>query len=456
MTGDHDRYFRHLVQDCANLGLVMDVRQNDNQVRAITNFLRIIADRLDSKSGSVPEWSWKNEGSMLTLRWHGVHSRSPKSNEPENDLLITSIIPASSRVHAFAGVAVAASVIVAIGLIVWALARRIFLFHVAPLKMTGALRAAESIREGRNVFILVPRDSDWHLEARKWTLDLEQIATGPKWAEDFDLETVPVGTVIEVQHFEDGSNDPELNKQKSILLKRLLERENTQLAVIMVVAASSEDYGRMFPAFELIDLREEPFYWLKQYEGPARDLIWKECCPMAALWPIGAQLAKDIKAENIHSEETIISEILERADGYYRLVWKESSNDQKFALAQLAEDGLLNPANGRAIRQLVRKGLITTDPQFRLMNESFRRFLRSATPAALKQDWLRESRRSGWGKMHGAFFTTMILLGAFALTTQNALWQSSAAYVTTALGALGTLAKLFNAYRGGGTTEKTG
>jgi hypothetical protein len=51
---------------------------------------------------------------------------------------------------------------------------------------------------------------------------------------------------------------------------------------------------------------------------------------------------------------------------------------------------------------------------------------------------------------------TMILVGAFLLTTQNALWQSSAAYVTTALGALGTLAKLFNTYRGGGTTEKAG
>ena len=37
-----------------------------------------------------------------------------------------------------------------------------------------------------------------------------------------------------------------------------------------------------------------------------------------------------------------------------------------------------NPTNGRAIRQMVRQGLITTDPQFRLMNESFRRFLRSA------------------------------------------------------------------------------
>ena len=190
----------------------------------------------------------------------------------------------------------------------------------------------------------------------------------------------------------------------------------------------------------VIDLREAPFYWLEQYKGTAQKLIWKECGPMPALWPIGAQLAKDIKTESVHSPETIASEILERADGYYRLVWKECSDDQKFVLAQLAEDGLLNPTNGRAIRQLVREGLITTDPQFRLMNESFRRFLRSATSAGLKQQWLRESRSSGWGKMHGVFFTTMILLGAFLLTTQNALWQSSAAYVTTALGALGTLA----------------
>jgi hypothetical protein len=434
--------------------LVYTLHLDYNQTAAET--LGVIPDRLDSKSGYVPEWSWESEASTMTLRWHGVHSLAPKSDEAENDLLITSSIPGSSWVHTSAGVGVAAGVIVAIGLIVWALAGRIFLFHVAPLKMTGALRAAESIREGRNVLILVPLGSNWRLEAQKWPMDLKEIATRPKWAEDLDLDPVPVNAVIEIQHFEHGSNDPEIDNQKPVLLKRLLEGENTQLAVIMAVAASSEDYGRMYPTLEVIDLREEPFYWREQYEGPARDILWKECCPMAALWPIGAQLAKDIKTENIHSEETITSEILERADGYYRLIWKECSNDQKFALAQLAEDGLLNPTNGRAIRQLVRKGLITTDPQFRLMNESIRRFLRSATSAALKQEWLRESRRSGWGKVHGAFFTTMILLGAFVLTTQNALWQSSAAYVTTALGAFGTLAKLFNTYRGGGTTDKAG
>ncbi len=346
--------------------------------------------------------------------------------------------------------------ILAIGLIVWGLVRRIFLFDIAPLKMTGALRLAEAIREGRNVLILVPNvPGSWRLDPDKKFLDLEEIATEPKWAENLDLNKLPVNTVIEIVHFEYRLNDPQNDEQKKILINRLLERENTQLAAVMKVPPSPDEYG-MFRPLEVIDLREEPLHWKKLYEGPAEDLIWKECGAMPALWPIGAQLAKDIKTEKTHSEETIASEILERADGYYRLVWKECSDDQKFALAQLAEDGLLNPTNARAIRQLVRRGLITTDPQFRLMNESFRRFVRSATSAGLKQEWLRESRRSGWGKAHGAFFTTMILLGAFLLTTQNALWQSSAGYVTTALGALGTLVKLFNTYRGGGTTEKAG
>jgi len=485
-------------------GLIYWFHHDYNQIASET--LGMISDHVDIESGytenaqkrervgKVAEWFWENDGSKLTLRWHGIHvpskrdttpdnhdddqagspprqetGQDPQSvsasvkqsagtqeeKQPENDLLITFTIPSASWGNVFAGVGIAMAVIAAIGLMAWGLARKIFLFHIDPLKITGAMRVAELIREGRNVAILVPPVSDWKLKATTWPFNLRQFATGPKWAQDLDLDTIPVNTVIEILHFEYNSGDPELDAQKFILLDRLAARKNTQIAVIMTVTPSSEDYGRMFQSFEVVDLREEPFYWLKLYEGPAQDLIWRECGPMPALWPIGAQLARDIKGENIHSEETIASEILERADGYYRLVWNECSSDQKFVLAQLAEDGLLNPTNERAIRQLVRKGVIKADPQFRLMNESFRRFVRSATTAGLKQEWLRESRRSGWGKMHGVFFTTMILLGAFLLTTQNALWQSSAAYVTTALGALGTLFKLFNTYRGG-STEKAG
>jgi len=435
------------------LGMISD-RVNIESERSETGKIDHDGSEQSDPDVKVAEWSWENDGSKLNMRWHGIHVGAPQ--DPEKDLLIASTIPSSSWSDVFTGITVAVAVILAIGLIVWGLVRRIFLFDIAPLKMTGALRLAEAIREGRNVLILVPNvPGTWRLDPDKKFLDLEEIATEPKWAENLDLNKLPVNTVIEIVHFEYRLNDPQNDEQKKILINRLLERENTQLAAVMKVPPSPDEYG-MFRPLEVIDLREEPLHWKKLYEGPAEDLIWKECGAMPALWPIGAQLAKDIKTEKTHSEETIASEILERADGYYRLVWKECSDDQKFALAQLAEDGLLNPTNARAIRQLVRRGLITTDPQFRLMNESFRRFVRSATSAGLKQEWLRESRRSGWGKAHGAFFTTMILLGAFLLTTQNVLWQPSAGYVTTALGALGTLVKLFNTYRGGGTTEKAG
>jgi hypothetical protein len=423
--------------------------------------LGVIQDRTVVKHDTAgrPDWSWKNGPSAVTLRWHGVHPPRGASAEPakssvekENDLVIESLIPGTQH-DAWSGFGIAIIVMLVMGGFLWMLVRKVFLLDVAPLKMTGLWELAESLRLGRNVLVLVPPFTDFSIEAPARTLDLATLANEPRWAESLDLETLPLGGLLEIRHFEYFS-DTVTADQKTVLLKRLLEKETTQVAAIGEVPPSAEDYRRSFPQLTIIDLREEPFLWLKQYEGPARDLIWRECMPIAALWPLGVQLAKDIRSESIQSYDAIVSELLERADPYYRMVWKECSSEQKFVLSQLAEDGMVNPMNGRAIRQLIRRGFIVRDPQFRIMNESFRRFLKSATTEDLKQNWHRESRRSGWGKLQGAFFTTMIVVGAFLLTTQNALWQSSAAYVTTAFGALGTLAKLFNTYRGTTGTGK--
>lgn len=65
---------------------------------------------------------------------------------------------------------------------------------------------------------------------------------------------------------------------------------------------------------------------------------------------------------------------------------------------------------------LVRRGLIVQDPQFRIMNESFRQFLRSVTTSQMKAQVAHRVAAERLGKMHGAFFTTMIVLGALLLT----------------------------------------
>jgi hypothetical protein len=425
---------------------------------AAAEMLGVIADRADSNQrAQSPDWTWRDDEASIQLRWHGAHPPHPEPPQPpanEEDLVILSQVPAFSSRDTWIVAAIAAAVIFVIGGLFWVLARKLFLFHIAPLKMTEQRHLAESLREGRNVLILEPPVSNWKLEEPKYPLDVKRLATGPAWAEQLDLDTVPADTLIEIRGFEYKTGDPEIDNQKHHLLQRLIQRDHTQVAAVMTVNASPEDYRRKYPELEVIDLREEPFLWLRECEGPACHLIWKECSPLPALWPIGAQLARDIRTEAVHSEDTIASEILERADAYYRLVWNECSKTQQFVLTQLAEDGLLNPSNGRAVSQLMRRGLITKDPEFRIMNESFRRFLRSAAVPELRREWRHEAHGSGWGRAHGAFVTTMIIVGVFLLTTQNELWQSSAAYVTTALGALGTLSKLAGTLKGGGPAEK--
>ena len=422
--------------------------------------LGVIDDR-----GNPMNWSWAQEDSRVTLRWHGAHPPDHELSESEDplkqkgdpvnihdDLMIRSALAGFSWPDRGVYALIALCVMAAVGGLLWALARRLFLLHAAPLRIAGTLQVAEAIREGKNVMILVPPVSDWQLEVPKKTIDVSGLKTPAAWNEvTEELFATAPHALVELRHFEYVADDPDGDTQKFALLDRLLKSEGTQVAVVMTVPVSAEDYRRKFPELETIDLRDEPFLWLKQYAGPAQALIARECSPLPALWPLGAQLANDLASESVHTEDTVASEILERADGYYRILWNECSPDQKFVLAQLASDGLLNPTNGRAIRQLIRRGLILQEPQFRIMNESFRRFLRSASTVQLKREWLNESRRSGWGKVHGAFFTSMTLFGVFLLATQNALWQSAAAYVTTALGGLGTFTKVMEALR-----DKTG
>lgn len=431
---------------------------------AAAEMLGVIPDRATGANGDhFPDWFWDDNASEITLRWHGVHmpaaeGQAARKGTPltEQDFLIRSAAPAATWGEGLSCVGVGLAIAMVLGGILWPMVRKLFLFNVSPLKMTGARQVAEAVRAGRSMVILLPPVSEWQLDAPTWTIDLADVSPTPDWAETMDLSAAPLDKITAIRHFEQSFPDASVDNQKFVLLQRLLAA-NTQIAVVMTVPVSSKDYRQMFPDFgEVIDLREEPFPWLKQYAGPCRDLIWSECGPVPALWPIGAQLAKDIRTEVDPPKDLVVSEVLERADGYYRLVWKDCTDEQRFVLTQLAGDGLLNPTNGRSIRQLVRRGLITKDPQFRIVNESFRRFLQSAASAKMQKEWLRESRSTGWGKAHGAFFTTMAILGIFLLTTQNSLWESSAAYVTTAFGALGTLARLFNTYKTTGTPEKAG
>ena len=115
----------------------------------------------------------------ITLVWHGAHppARNPNGEEKppkEHDLVIQSAVPGFSGGDTWIAVGIATGVMLLIGGIFWALAQKLFLFHIAPLKLNGQRQVAESLRDGRNVLILLPPVSDWQWEEPTWKMDVAE------------------------------------------------------------------------------------------------------------------------------------------------------------------------------------------------------------------------------------------------------------------------------------------
>ena len=117
-------------------------------------------------------------------------------------------------------------------------------------------------------------------------------------------------------------------------------------------------------------------------------------------------------------------------------------------LVQLAEGGLVNPKCQADLRQLVRKGLIRRDPAFRLMNETFRAFIRSESRPEEVSQWEREGAEAGWGRWSGALGTLLLGLAAFLYFTQREVYQSSMEFVTAIVAAIPVVLKLLDLMAG--------
>src|SRR5262249_7920174 len=145
-------------------------------------------------------------------------------------------------------ISIAAVVMMAVTGLLWPISRKLFLFHVAPLKITGRRQVAESLRQGRNVVVLLPIVSECNLDVPRKSVDLSLLNPMTAWNEAMpDILSTPPNLLVELLHFEYLAPSTEVANQKFVLLELLLKRPNTQVAVIMTVPVSSEDYRRTFP-----------------------------------------------------------------------------------------------------------------------------------------------------------------------------------------------------------------
>jgi hypothetical protein len=149
------------------------------------------------------------------------------------------------------------------------------------------------------------------------------------------------------------------------------------------------------------------------------------------------------------SQEALTEELLDRGDAYYHVLWSTCTQHERLVLYQLAKDGWANPNNDREILQLQRRGLVSRTPGLRLMNDSFRHFIRDSQYSEEIASWQQEGEQSLWRSLKLSLGILGVAVAAWLLYSQQQFFNAIVAYVGAIGGALGLIFKLFSELRGG-------
>ena len=425
-----------------------------------------------------PEWIWDTERQLLALRRHGFLSlkevgraEGKDRRDSPTDLVLCSVLTSRSSGSELLDCAgIVLLVLLLMVPLLRAVGRKIFLFHIRRPLSGGAV--------GKHRLILVDSWDKW--EAPAGTFDLRTSRVGPSnealfvsRIEEF-VAAMPPRPII-LSHFWDNCEDREDCIWTLGLLERLILENHREIQLVSATDPlfylcqsgrlrkggeesvfgwpSPNRWAKALVSFEKVDLRS-PATPLDVHLSPAlRAFVQRECMVKGELMRVFGDIIGRLDGVEELNEEQLIRELLDRADAFYQWLWAACTKEEWFVLMQLAQDGMVNPKNEGAIRQLLRKGLIRRDP-FRMMNESFRLFVLNACPREAVQEWEQDARHSGWGRVKGGFMIALIMIVGFLLATQQDLWQSSLTVVTATLGTVGTIFKVISAIQGRAPSEK--
>ncbi len=204
-------------------------------------------------------------------------------------------------------------------------------------------------------------------------------------------------------------------------------------------APSDRDFHRALQSFDEL-------HAIKGHQDCHQFALWieQECNCTTHLRRIGQDLLDQHREEDCDlSREWVVSKVLDLADSYYHILWSILTPSERLVLYQLAMDGWTNPRNIASILQLKRKLLIFRDPMYRIMNESFRRFVLSSEHAEEIAQWEKAEQTSTWRAFRFVGIAVAIGVGVWLLYTQAAFSQIVVAYIAAITTLLTAIAGLF-------------
>lgn len=418
-------------------------------------------------------WQWSAEGDTLRLRRHLFADAL--------DVDMSSAIAAkdaSTDAWIWAAMMACAALVFGMAALV---ERKVFFLDVhapassrcnqLPDRITSNLLALGRTSAGKSM--LLARTPDIHI------IDLTAVAGEDNWARDFHYEDLPPGKTIAIDNFEFNIQTPAANREKLHMLEQLVYKFRRTVLIVSAVnplyyftagasgsgepmsAEEVERWAGILNTFQKVIFDGEPARGVEaaraQFEAELRratqlnddriaelgewferEIRWSE-----QLQRFGAEIAAQIAQISAKlpggveiTEAVLTREFLDRAGAHYRVLWVNCSREEKLALSHLAENGLISPQNQTGVEELLRKRLIVRDPAFRIMNDSFRRFLLTEVDRGQIRKWEREERRAGWGAR--GYLVRALLIGIAApilIAQRDTLdeWAPSAAPLAGAL-----------------------
>ena len=173
-----------------------------------------------------------------------------------------------------------------------------------------------------------------------------------------------------------------------------------------------------------------------------RQLILSECEIAPELLAIAENLAHRLPPGTALSAEDILEEIGNGARYFYEGLWNGCSTSERVVLRQLAEEGLVNPNNQAAVSRMLNAGLVRHGQTFRIMNETFRRFVLCAASHEVVSSWEREGVSVPWGTIATTGVTVAFGLAGLLLLTQEQLVDAWISYVPALAPAIPTVWKV--------------
>jgi hypothetical protein len=144
----------------------------------------------------------------------------------------------------------------------------------------------------------------------------------------------------------------------------------------------------------------------------------------------------------LRGEGELYDEIGERASAYYTSLWNACSTDEKIVLMHIAADGFANAKDRRVVRRLLAQRLIRRTPNFRMMNETFRRFVLADVRRQEVARFGTEIPVSAWDQVRRPLGFTLAAAAIFVFATQRDLFDASIAIVTGLAGGIPALLRV--------------